>query len=90
MDSLALMNKPVDFDELSIWILNGLDDSYTNLSSAIQARETPTEFDEQLNKLLHVEAQLKLPIKNPSPQPASAFVASVTSGFEKTSNNGNR
>ena len=38
MDSLALMNKPVDFDELSIQILNGLDDSYTHLSNAIQAR----------------------------------------------------
>ncbi|KAJ0969436.1 hypothetical protein J5N97_022313 [Dioscorea zingiberensis] len=57
IDFLAFMDKPVDFDELSIRILNGLDDSYKHLSSAIQARQTPITFEELFEKLFHEEAQ---------------------------------
>ena len=84
------MNKPIDFDELSIRILNGLDEPYKHLSSAIQARETPIEFEELLENLLHVGAQLKLPAP-PSPmQPAMAFAALVQSAATRSTNNGNR
>ena len=87
IDSLALMNKPVDFDELSIRILNGLDDSYTNLSSALQARETPIEFDELFEKLLQVESQLALLAKSVPSHSASAFAAPMASGSSKSSTN---
>ena len=90
IDSRALMNKPVDFDELAIRILNRLDDGYINLSSALQAQETPIEYDELLKKLLHVETQLKLPGKATSSQPTSAFTAPVSSGSGKSNKNFNK
>ena len=41
IDSLALMNVSVDFDELFIYVLNGLGLAYSNISHALQAQETP-------------------------------------------------
>ena len=60
IDSLAMMNKPVDFDDLSIHILNGLDPAHSKLSHALQVWETPLDFEELFEKLMNYEAQLKL------------------------------
>ena len=58
IDSLALMNVSIDFDELSISVLNGLDPTYSNISHALQARDTPLTFEELFEHLLSYEAQL--------------------------------
>ena len=58
MDALALMNITVDFDELSIRILNDLNPSFIELSHAIQVHDIDIDFDELFEKLLNYEAQL--------------------------------
>ena len=75
IDTLALMNVNVDFDELSIRILDGLDDHYKDLSHALQVRESPVTFDELLEQLLNYEAKLALKPDNPTSTPAAVFVA---------------
>ena len=52
IDSLALVNVSVDFDELSISLLNGLDPAYSHISNALQARDTPITFEELFEQLL--------------------------------------
>ena len=56
MEALALMNKPVDFEELSIRLLLGLGPSYKEISHALQVRDNPLTFDELFEKLLNYEA----------------------------------
>ena len=46
IDFLALMNVSIDFDELSIRVLNGLGLVYSHISHALQARDTPVTFKE--------------------------------------------
>ena len=46
IDSLALMNVSVDFDELSIHVLNGLSRTYSHICLALQAQDTPVTFKE--------------------------------------------
>ena len=53
-----MMNALVDIEDLTIKILNGLDEGYTELSNAIQARETTISFEELHEKLLIREAHL--------------------------------
>ena len=55
IDSLALMNVSIDFDELSIRVLNGLGLAYSNISHALQARATPVTFEELFEQLLSYE-----------------------------------
>ncbi|KAJ0971969.1 hypothetical protein J5N97_019928 [Dioscorea zingiberensis] len=80
IDSLAFMDKPVNFDELSIRILNGLDDSYKHLSSAIQARETPITFEELFEKMLHEEAQQQFLPASPPAHPTTALATQTRGG----------
>ena len=56
IDSLALMNVLVDFDELSIRVLNGLSLAYSNISHALQVWATPVTFEELFEQLLRYEA----------------------------------
>ena len=69
IDSLALMNVSIDFDELSIHVLNGLDPAYSNIFHALQVRETPITFQELFEQLLSYEAQMKIlvPLHHPLP-----------------------
>ena len=50
------MNVSVDFDELSIRVLNGLGPTYSHISHALQARDTPITFEELFERLLSYEA----------------------------------
>lgn len=59
IDVLALMNVKVDFDELSIRVLNGLGPEYCIISHAQQARDTHVTFEELFEQLLSYDAQLK-------------------------------
>ena len=56
IDYLVLMNVLIDFDELSIRVLNGLGPTYSNLSQALQVRETLVTFEELFEHLLNYEA----------------------------------
>ena len=46
----------LDTEDLTIKILNGLDDSYKELSNPIQAHETFISFEELHEKLINHEA----------------------------------
>ena len=56
IDSLALMHVFVDFDKLSIRVLNELGPAYLNISYALQVRENPVMFEELFEHLLNYEA----------------------------------
>ena len=56
IDSLALMNVSIDFDELFIRVLNGLSLAYSNIYHALQAQKTAVTFEESFEKLLSYEA----------------------------------
>ena len=62
IDALALMNVFVNFDELYIRVLNELGPTYSNISNALQVRETPFMFQELFGHLLNYEAQLQLSV----------------------------
>ena len=55
-DYLSLMNVSVDFDELSIRVLNGLGPTYSNIYHALQAGTTLVTFEELFEQLLSYKA----------------------------------
>ena len=57
-DELAILGAPVDIEDLSERILEGLGSEYTELARAVQARDTPISFDELHEKLLNFEASI--------------------------------
>ncbi|KAG6468869.1 hypothetical protein ZIOFF_073564 [Zingiber officinale] len=57
-DELALMNAPLDIEDLTLKILHGLDDDYKELACAIQPRDTAISYEELHEKLLNHEAHL--------------------------------
>ena len=60
VDELATMNAPIDNEDLTIKILNGLGDEFKDLVTTIQTRENPISFEELHEKLINFEAYLKL------------------------------
>ena len=76
IDSLTLMNVPVDFDELFLRVLNGLELSYSNLSHALHVWETPVAFEELFKNFLNYKAQLQnlVPLAPPLSIPATAVL----------------
>ena len=74
IDSLALMNVSVDFDELSIRVLKGLGPPYSNIYHALQDRETLITFEELFEQLLSYEAQMKILVLSAQPTSISAIV----------------
>ena len=91
IDSLAHINVFVDFDELSIRVLNGLGPVYSNISHALQARDTPLNFEEFFEHLLSYVAQLQILVPSISPHPAStsasALFTSTSPSSHRQSNN---
>nr|TKR79272.1 hypothetical protein D5086_0000273310 [Populus alba] len=55
-DKLVILDAPVDPEDLTDKILDGLGDEYKELVQAIQARDTPISFDELHKKLISFEA----------------------------------
>ena len=66
------MNAPVDIKDLTIKILNSLDDSYRELANAIQAHESPVTFEELYENLINYEAHLAAKKDAPAPFLTSA------------------
>ena len=73
------MNVSIDFDELSICVLNGLGLTYSHISLALQARDTSVTFEELFERLLSYEAQLRIsvPSRLPISTPTTAFITST-------------
>ena len=57
-DELAILGAPLEEDDLTEKILDGLGDEYKELVHVVQARDTPITFDELHEKLLNYEAAL--------------------------------
>ena len=55
-DELAILGAPMDPEDLTDTILDGLDEDYKELVRAVQARDTSISFDELHEKLLSFEA----------------------------------
>ena len=89
INSLVLMNVSVDFDEFFICVLNGLGLTYSHISHALQARDTPTTFEELFEYLLSYEAQMKILVHSapPASTPVSALVTSTSPLSHHRSNN---
>ena len=87
------MNVSIDFDKLSIHVLNGLGPANSNISHALQAMETPVTFEELFEQLLSDEAQMKILVHSTSPASTSA-IALVTSpgpsSHRRSNNRGER
>lgn len=75
VDELALLGVSTDLEDLALKILHGLDDSFKELSYAIQARDTVISFDELHEKLLSMEAQLASHPALISATPTTTFYA---------------
>ena len=92
IDSLALMNVSIDFDELSIRVLKGLGLAYSHISHALQAWNTPVTFEELFEHLLSYEAQMKILVHSapPASTPASALVTSTGPSLHRQLNNRGR
>ncbi|RVW89328.1 Retrovirus-related Pol polyprotein from transposon RE1 [Vitis vinifera] len=72
IDELALLGAPLDVEDLTDKILDGLGDEYRELTRAIQARDMPITFEELHEKLLNFEASVITPKPNPLQFPATA------------------
>ena len=57
-DELALLGAPLDAEDLTDKILDGLGDEYKELTRDVQARDTPITFEELHEKLLNFEASV--------------------------------
>ena len=84
INSLALMNVSIDFDELFIRVLNDLGLAYSNISHALQARATLVTFEKLFNQLLSYEAQMKFLV--PSTPPYSTLATALVTSPCPSSN----
>jgi hypothetical protein len=70
-DELTILGAPMDEDDLTDKILDGLGDDYKELIHAVQARDTMIMFDELHEKLLNFEASLQGAKSEPSHFPTT-------------------
>jgi hypothetical protein len=82
-DELAVLGAPMDTDDLTKQILDGLDEDYTELVQVVQAREAAISFDELHEKLLLFEASLQTRSQSSRLGPITA------NSFTKNSSNNN-
>ena len=59
VDDLALLGAPMDEEEITDKILDGLPDDYRELIRVVQAKDTSIMFEELHEKLLNFEASLQ-------------------------------
>ena len=58
-DELAILEKPIDDEDLIDWVLEGLSDEYKSVIDAINAYDTSISFPELHEKLLNKKASLQ-------------------------------
>ncbi|KAL6321050.1 hypothetical protein AAG906_012034 [Vitis piasezkii] len=89
-DELAILGAPMNEDDLTDKILDGLGDDYKELICVVQARDTMIIFDELHEKLLNFEASLQGAKSEPSHFLASANPANRnTTSWHPSFNSGN-
>ncbi|KAA8529492.1 hypothetical protein F0562_033709 [Nyssa sinensis] len=89
-DELAILGAPMDEDDLTDKILDGLGDDYKELIRAVQARDTMIMFDELHKKLLNFEASLHSAKSEPSHSLTSANPANLNpTSWHPSFNSGN-
>ncbi|KAA8543167.1 hypothetical protein F0562_021338 [Nyssa sinensis] len=93
-DELAILEKPMDEDDLTDKILDGLGDDYKELIHSVQACDTMIMFDELHEKLLNFEASLQGAKLEPShfptlANPANRNTASWRPSFNSSNTNNN-
>ena len=71
-DELALLGAPLDAEDLTEKILDGLGDEYRELTRVVQARDMPITFEELHEKLLNFEASMLTTKPEPLHFPATA------------------
>ena len=57
-DELALLRAPLDVEDLTDKILDGLGEEYKELTCVVQARDMPITFEELHEKLLNFETSV--------------------------------
>lgn len=68
-DELGLLNKSVEEDDLTLYIVNGLSHDLEDISTTLRSRDTSISFEELHENLVEHESYLKrldLPSKNVS------------------------
>ncbi|KAL4565975.1 hypothetical protein LXL04_030083 [Taraxacum kok-saghyz] len=70
-DELALVQSPVNEEDLLIHILGQLGDEFSNITDALKVRDTPISYPELFDKLVDFERQLG---DTPSSQPVITTV----------------
>ena len=58
VDELVVLGKPLDHEELTKKILEGLDNKYQPIIDAVNSRDNPITFDELHEKLINEELSL--------------------------------
>ncbi|PON79390.1 hypothetical protein PanWU01x14_011250, partial [Parasponia andersonii] len=74
-DELAALSKPMDFENLIVKILDGLDDDYKSILDVLNGRNTTVSFDKLHEKLLNKALSLRLQQSISFPLPGSTNVA---------------
>ncbi|KAL5858235.1 hypothetical protein ACOSQ3_005698 [Xanthoceras sorbifolium] len=72
VDELAILEAPMDQEDLTDKILDGLGDNYKELVHAVQARDTSITFEELHEKLISFEASIQANIKTDIHLPITA------------------
>ncbi|GAU12277.1 hypothetical protein TSUD_141850 [Trifolium subterraneum] len=71
-DLLASLGSPVSVEDMTDYVLHGLDDGYRAIIDGVNARDTPINFDDLLEKLLIQELSLAAAQKQ-TPAPLTAL-----------------
>ena len=69
-----MINTPLDDDDVTLYIINGLSNDLKDISATVQTRDTPISFEELYEKLVEHEAFLR---RYESPSNDSTFNANV-------------
>lgn len=77
-DELAILGAPLDPEDLTDKILDGLGDEYKELVRAVQARDTSISFDELHEKLLSFEASAPAIKSSETSLPITAYPTNKT------------
>ena len=72
IDDLALMGYPLSEDEIILYVLNGLDNDFKELSAVNRARDSLVTFEELHDKLQDQETLLKQDDTNKETPPITA------------------
>jgi len=71
-DLLASLGSPVSIEDMTDYILRGLDDGYRDVIDGVKARDNSITFDDLLEKLLIQELSIAV-VQQQTPAPLTAL-----------------